>query len=165
MQFERDLERFLDHHPGAPAKAILATRLLMRAATLMRDRLDHALSAQGLTMREYLALAIISLNEEDSLRPSDLSVSLDATRTQITRLIDGLVAQGLVLRQPSAEDRRALHLRLSEIGRRRVASAAPAVHAAYQDAWGEAATLDPTLQALRGLNQRLQARAGSGDAA
>ncbi|MBV8617868.1 MAG: MarR family transcriptional regulator [Curvibacter sp.] len=156
MPFEQDIAHFLEHHPEAPGQAIVATRLLMRAATLMREHLDQALEPHGLAMRDYLALAIISLHEAQTLRPSDLSVSLDATRTQITRLIDGLVDKGLVLRLHSTEDRRALQLRLTEDGGRLVAAVAPQVHAAYQQAWADTGDLEATLQSLRRINQRLQ---------
>ena len=68
--------------------------------------------------------------------PSELSLSLDATRTQVTRLLDGLEARGLVQRQLSAHDRRSLELTLTPAGRDLLARAQPAAHAAYSEVWG-----------------------------
>ncbi|MDF1484342.1 MarR family transcriptional regulator [Ramlibacter sp. H39-3-26] len=169
MPFEDDLRRYLRRRPSAPAPAILATRLLMRAAALLRARMDAALAGQGLRMREYLALAFISLHKGQALRPSELSVSLDATRPQVTRLLDALGEQGLVERQAAADDRRALQLVLTEAGLRRLAACAPLVHEAYRDAWAGVPDLEPVLRDLRALNQCLlagqDATAGGGGAA
>ncbi|MDR0480161.1 MAG: MarR family transcriptional regulator, partial [Burkholderiaceae bacterium] len=106
MPFEDDLRRYLKRHAGAPVPAILATRLLMRAATMLSTCMEAALADEGISMRGYLALSSISLHKGEPLRPSDLSVSLDATRTQVTRLLDALTAQKLVMREPSPDDRR-----------------------------------------------------------
>jgi MarR family transcriptional repressor of emrRAB len=67
--------------------------------------------------------------------PSELGVAIDATRTQMTRLIDGLEARGLVQRKTSTQDRRSLELTLTAEGRALLERAAPAVHAAYGEAW------------------------------
>ena len=155
MALEDDLRRYLHERPGAPADAILATRLVMRAAAQLRTRMDAALAPDGLHMRDYLALAIIHLHRGASLRPSDLSVSLDATRTQITRLLDALARQGLVERLPATDDRRALELALTPAGEAKLAECAPRVHAAYREAWAGVAPLAPVLQGLRALNARL----------
>ena len=40
--------------------------------------------------------------------PSELGVAIDATRTQMTRLVDGLETRGLVQRHASTQDRRSL---------------------------------------------------------
>ncbi|HEY0202322.1 MAG TPA: MarR family transcriptional regulator [Burkholderiaceae bacterium] len=155
MSFEDDLQRYLRRRPSAPVPAILATRLLMRAAALLRLRMDQALAGQGLQMREYLALAFISLHKGEPLRPSELGISLDATRTQVTRLLDALAVRGLVQRQAAPDDRRALELVLTEAGVRTLAECAPLVHAAYREAWAGVPDLEAALSDLRALNQRL----------
>jgi len=155
MSFEDDLRRALERHAGAPVPEILATRLLLRAAALLRQRMDAALAHDGLDMRGYLALAAIALHEGRALRPSDLSVSLDATRTQVTRLLDALAAQKLVTRAPSREDRRALDLKLTAAGARKLARCMPKVHAVYAQAWSGVADCEQVARDLRALNARL----------
>jgi MarR family transcriptional repressor of emrRAB len=161
MSFEDDLRRSLERHPGAPVSEILATRLLMRAAALLRAHMDAALASEGLDMRGYLALAAISLYQGQALRPSDLSVSLDATRTQVTRLLDALAAQDLVTRAPSRQDRRALNLQLTVAGRRKLARCMPKVHTVYQQAWAQVADCAPVMRDLRALNACLLPDASS----
>jgi MarR family transcriptional repressor of emrRAB len=164
MSFEDDLRRSLERHAGAPVPEILSTRLLMRAAALLRVHMDAALVHEDLDMRCYLALATISLYRDQPLRPSDLSVSLDATRTQVTRLLDVLAQQKLIARAPSSEDRRALNLKLTAAGVRKLARCMPKVHAVYRQSWSGVADCTPVLRDLRALNARLLTDAPSGPA-
>jgi MarR family transcriptional repressor of emrRAB len=138
--------------------AILATRLLMRSATLLRANMEAALADEGISMRGYLALASISLHTGGALRPSDLSVSLDATRTQITRLLATLTEQNLVTRQPSPDDGRAFNLMLTPAGEQKLAHCRPKVHAMYRQAWANVADLAPVTRDLGALNARLVAQ-------
>jgi MarR family transcriptional repressor of emrRAB len=159
MSFEDELRRLLERQPGVPATEILATRLLMRAAALLRVRMDAALAGEDIDMRGYLAMAAISLHAGRALRPSYLSVSLDATRTQITRVLDALAGRGLVVRAPALEDGRALNLTLTAAGRRKLARCMPKVHAVYRQAWSGVADCEPMLRDLGALNAQLLASA------
>jgi MarR family transcriptional repressor of emrRAB len=162
MSFEDDLLRSPERYVGAPMPEILATRLLMRAAALLRVRMDAALAREGIDLRGYLALVVIALHAGQALRPSDLSVSLDATRTQVTRLLDVLAEHKLVARAPSSEDRRALNLKLTAAGGRKLARCMPKVHAVYRQSWSGVADCAPVLRDLRVLNAQLLADAPSG---
>jgi MarR family transcriptional repressor of emrRAB len=159
MTLESRLNRLLAGRPDPVAQAITASRLVLRSAHLLEARIDAALAPHGLTMREYLALILIADDAVEPLRPSDLSVTLDATRTQITRLLDTLERKGLAQRLPGpAGDRRSLHLAQTPAGAALLAAVAPAVHAAYLDAWapvGEAGTR-AVRDALDVLHNRLQ---------
>jgi MarR family transcriptional repressor of emrRAB len=155
MSFEDNLRRALERHADAPVPEILATRLLMRAAALLRSRMDAALADEDIDLRGYLALATIELYKTQALRPSDLSVSLDATRTQITRLLDALAEQQLVTRAPSPDDRRALNLALTAVGQRKLARCMPKIHALYRQVWSGVADCEPVARDLNALNAAL----------
>lgn len=155
MSFEDDLRRALMRHADAPVPEILATRLLMRAAGLVRARMDAVLASEGIGMHGYLALATIALHKDQALRPSDLSVSLDATRTQVTRLLDTLARQKWVTRAPAREDRRALNLALTTAGARKLARCMPKVHAAYRQVWSDVTDCAPVVRDLHALNAAL----------
>ncbi|WPB58585.1 MarR family winged helix-turn-helix transcriptional regulator [Xylophilus sp. GOD-11R] len=129
------LDRLLADRPAELADAIAASRMVFRVAHLLEARVDAALAPFELSMREYLALVLIADDAVEPLRPSDLSTTLDATRVQVTRLLDGLERKALVQRSPAKEDRRALQLALTKAGSRRLKEIAPAVHAAYQEGW------------------------------
>ena len=129
------LDRLLAGHPDTLVDVIAASRLLFRTAHLLAARIDAALAPLGIVMREYLALALIADDAVGPLRPSDLSTTLDASRTQITRLLDGLEKKGLVQRLPAKQDRRSLALAPTEAGGALLHKAAPMVHAAYLAGW------------------------------
>jgi MarR family transcriptional repressor of emrRAB len=135
MSLESRLDRLLAGRPAEVADAIAASRLLLRVAHLLEANVDAALAPHGIAMREYLALVLIADDAAEPLRPSDLSITLDATRTQITRLLDGLEKKGLAERRPGATDRRSLELTRTPAGTALAAAAAPAVHAAYLRSW------------------------------
>lgn len=91
--------------------------------------------------------------------PSELSATIDATRTQMTRLVDGLEARSLVRRQASAQDRRSLELTLTPAGRRLLERALPLVHAAYAEVWAPVGEngLTASTRVLNRLHQSLTA--------
>ena len=138
MSFDSRLDRLLDGRPADLVAAVTASRMVFRVAHLLEKRIDEALQPFGIGMRDYLALNLIADNAVEPLRPSDLGATLDATRTQITRLLDGLEAKGLARRLAGAADRRSLHLALTPAGKTLVRRAAAAVHPVYAAAWNEA---------------------------
>ncbi|WP_427306007.1 MarR family winged helix-turn-helix transcriptional regulator [Cupriavidus sp. H39] len=158
MSFEQRIHRFCASHPEAPRDLILASRLLLRTARLLRGHIDQALAAFELDMSQYLVLSMLAADEGDPSIPSELGATLDATRTQMTRLLDGLEARGLLRRRASASDRRSLELTLTPAGRRLLERAAPAVHAAYGETWAPlgAGGLASATRALTQLHQTLE---------
>jgi MarR family transcriptional repressor of emrRAB len=158
MSFEQRIDRFCASHPEAPRDLILASRLLLRTAKLLRDHINHTLASFELDLNQYLLLSMLSVDEQDRSMPSELGTTIDATRTQMTRLLDGLEARGLVRRQASSQDRRSLELTLTPAGRRLFERAAPQIHAAYAEAWaplGDSGLAGAT-RALNRLHQTLQ---------
>lgn len=157
MSFEDRIDRFCAAYPEAPRDLIVASRLLMRTARLLRAHIDQALAPFDLDMSQYLCLSMLAADEGQPSMPSELSTTLDATRTQMTRLLDGLEARGLLRRRASTQDRRSLELRLTAAGRSLVERAAPVVHAAYGEAWGPLGEtgLAGATRALAKLHQHL----------
>lgn len=135
MSFEGRIDRFCAEHPEAPRDLILASRLLLRSARLLRHHIERALAPHELDLSQYLVISMLAIDAGEPTMPSELGVTIDATRTQMTRLIDGLEARELVQRKPSEHDRRSLELRLTPAAHALLERAAPAVHAAYGEAW------------------------------
>ena len=127
MSLDSRLERILAGKPRQMVDAVAASRLLLHAAALLEQRVNQALAPFELLMKEYLALNLLADAVHEPLRPSSLSVSLDATRTQVTRLLDGLERRGLVVRSADALDRRSLKLRLTEAGAQMLERSVPIV--------------------------------------
>jgi len=132
------LDRLVASLPPRLADAVGASRLVLRLAAQIEQRLDTALAPEGITMRDYLALVLIADSEVEPLRPSDLGTTLDATRTQVTRLLDDLERRGLVQRLPGRGDRRTLELAQTPAAKELRERVASQVFAAYAEIWAEA---------------------------
>jgi MarR family transcriptional repressor of emrRAB len=117
------------------ANAIAASRFAFRLARALEAGIDQALAPLDIGMREYLALVLIADHAIEPLRPSDLRSTLDVTRTQITRLLDGLEQKKLVQRIPGREDRRSLSVSLTPAARALLRRATPKVCVVYAAAW------------------------------
>ena len=151
MSHDSRLDRILAGKPRRLRDAVSNSRLVIHTAHLLEQRIDAALAPFGLDMREYLALALLADSVHEPLRPSTLSSSLDATRTQITRLLDGLEHKGLIVRTADSQDRRSLQLAPTAAGAELLTQVVPVVHAAYEQVW-----LPLSAQGLSALNGQLR---------
>jgi DNA-binding MarR family transcriptional regulator len=92
--------------------------------------LPAALEAQlhrdeGLTLFEYLCLAMLSEAPERTLRMTALAARTNATLPRLSRVISGLERSGLVVREPCPEDGRATNAVLTAAGWDKIVQAAP----------------------------------------
>ncbi|MFT4173658.1 MAG: MarR family transcriptional regulator [Rhodocyclaceae bacterium] len=156
MSFEDRIDRFCERYPSAPKQPITASRLIFRVATHLDRHIDAALAPFGIDRRQYLLLAmLVSARDVSTITPSELGTTLDATRTQITRLLDALEAKSLVRRLHTRKDRRSLAIELTTTGSSLIGKAAPVVHAAYQEVWRglDTAQLGSLIEQLRLLDR------------
>ncbi|MCX7622008.1 MAG: MarR family transcriptional regulator [Acidimicrobiales bacterium] len=134
-------------------------RVFARLARLV----ERGLVSSGLSLAQYRVLAFLA-EERSAAAASKLADRMSVTRPTITALIDGLVAKGLVTRDPVPSDRRRVSVALTPEGRRCLTTADrgidaqlavltkhldPAEHAvaiAGAERWGDA--LDRALLAL-----------------
>jgi DNA-binding MarR family transcriptional regulator len=75
----------------------------------------------NLTIPQFRTLRFIQSNADPSL--SDLAEFLGLTLPSVSKLVDGLVKQELVIRHDSARDRRCLELEITPTGKKIVNSA------------------------------------------
>ena len=67
---------------------------------------------------QWMALFLISRQEGIGIK--ELAAQLGISSSAATQLVDSLVAKGMLLRQPSPDDRRALRLSLPEESRQKI---------------------------------------------
>lgn len=82
----------------------------------MRALDAELIAAHGITSRDYEVLLYLAQAPERKLPMSALAESTMLTRSGITRLIDGLVAGGLIERAACASDARVSYARLTDAG-------------------------------------------------
>lgn len=97
-----------------------------RAVVRLSRRLEVALAEVDLTLSQYRVLVFLANGES---RPSRIAPNVNVTRPTVTALVDGLVARGLVDRQPDETDRRRVRHRVTPAGDRALGEADRAVEA------------------------------------
>lgn len=103
-----------------------AWRGLIDVFSDVRASLEAELVDQfDLTEGDYGVLAALSETDGQGLRMCDLADQLHLTPGGLTRRLDGLVARGLVVREPSTEDRRVVLAALTDAGMAMLEKAAP----------------------------------------
>lgn len=89
-------------------------RMIHALYVLLDDGDRRTLQPLGLTIPQYRVLLL--LNKRDGLRLTTLSEHLIRAKSTITRIVDQLEQQGLVVRTSDLEDRRAQRVLLTDKG-------------------------------------------------
>ena len=118
-----------------PDQRIVAWRLFMESAGSLIALIDSAVQqAAQLSIHEFDVL----LNLDDAggrLRMGELATAITFSKSGLTRLIDRLVAAGLVQREAVPEDRRATEVVLTSAGSARLRLARAADKRVVYDNW------------------------------
>jgi DNA-binding MarR family transcriptional regulator len=102
---------------GLHGTALDAWRSYLQSHASILRVLDADLVAEhGMTSRDYEVLLYLSQAEDRRLPMSALAESTMLTRSGITRLVDGLVACGLIERMSCQSDARISYARLTDVG-------------------------------------------------
>jgi DNA-binding MarR family transcriptional regulator len=102
---------------GLEGAALEAWRSYLQShATIVRVLDAELIAEHGMTTRDYEVLLYLSQAPDRRLPMSALAESTMLTRSGITRLIDGLVAGGLVERVSCPNDARVSYARLTDAG-------------------------------------------------
>lgn len=89
-----------------------------RTAYLMRSRATRELASRGIDVTPEEWVILRRLAERDGRSQGEIADATIRDRTTVTRLIDGMVAKGLVHREPDPDDRRVVCAWLTRRGRR-----------------------------------------------
>ena len=89
---------------------------MLRAADGVRRRMAGVLAEAGLTLQQYNVLRILRGARPDPLPTLEIADRMIERTPGITRLLDGLARKGLVDRERSTEDRRAVLCRITPAG-------------------------------------------------
>lgn len=89
----------------------------MRAHASAMIAIEARLKADGLPALEWYDV-LLELETSGALRPRDLQAQLLLAQSNLSRLLDRMVAAGVVERRPCTEDRRGQLVAISTAGRR-----------------------------------------------
>jgi len=104
-----------------------AWEAFFRATRRARGRATGPLEGTVLSLAQYQLLE--ALRGAAELPVSDLAASAGVAPPTATRMLDALVRDGLAVRTPCTDDRRVVHIALTDAGREAVAEAAERVAA------------------------------------
>jgi DNA-binding MarR family transcriptional regulator len=96
---------------------------LQSHASIVRELDAELVAAHAMTTRDYEVLLYLAQAPERKLPMSALATSTMLTRSGITRLVDGLVAAGLIERMACDTDARVSYARLTDLGYERLRGA------------------------------------------
>lgn len=134
-------------------------RAFLRAHARVARRLDEDLRTRhGLSLQEYETLLHLAEAPDRRLRMGRLADSLLLSKSGVTRLIDRLVDDGLVLRTSCSSDARGAEASLTETGLGRLRAAAPTHLDGIRDHFFdaiEAADLPVVERAMDAISDRL----------
>ncbi|MET9342761.1 MarR family transcriptional regulator [Nonomuraea sp. NPDC003804] len=88
-------------------------------------RMTPALTAAGLSDVDFGTLIRLARSPQQSLRMGDLAAQTGLSTSGVTRVVDRLERDGLVVRQACATDRRASYAALTEKGEQRLQEILP----------------------------------------
>ncbi|WP_182045872.1 MarR family winged helix-turn-helix transcriptional regulator [Curtobacterium sp. ME26] len=89
--------------------AKVAVDALLRLQHAEEQQLEQARTESGLTKNEFLTVRYMLQAHRDgrAMGPKDLAVMLNVSNASVTKIVDGLVAKGDIVRVPHPTDRRA----------------------------------------------------------
>ncbi len=103
-----------------------AWRAFVAVSLVVNAELEAELeSAHGFSLGEYGVLAYLSESPGQRLRMTELAGELHLSPSGLTRRLDHLVREGLVVREACPTDRRVVYAVLTAAGRERLEAAAP----------------------------------------
>ncbi|MBC7789470.1 MAG: MarR family transcriptional regulator [Anaerolineae bacterium] len=95
--------------------------LIQRTASELNQEVSELLKPYGVTPAKYNVLRILRGARDCGLACGGVAERMVTRDPDVTRLLDGLEAQGLVARSRESEDRRVVTVRISEEGLRLLA--------------------------------------------
>ena len=96
---------------------------LQSHASILRELDAELIAEHGMTTRDYEVLLYVAQAPDRRLPMSALAARTMLTRSGITRLVDGLVAAGLIERVSCSEDARVSYAELTDAGFRKLRDA------------------------------------------
>ncbi|TJZ68593.1 MarR family transcriptional regulator [Chitiniphilus eburneus] len=135
LPVEEKINRVCMRLPCADRQHVVLTQLFKHIHGRLHERMNVVLREHNVNPVSFTALTMLYSAPDTVLNPSDLADSTGESRANVTRICDELVARGLLSREPNAEDRRRIDLRLAPDGSALVEALLPTlqsrVHSTY----------------------------------
>ncbi len=111
-------ERLTTYAPAGCSQAVCSMEALvwlLRANSAVHEALNENLHPYGISLAQYNLLAVLKHVQGHRLPMSEIGARMHVTRTNITKLADGLEKAGYLTRVHCADDRRVVYAELSDL--------------------------------------------------
>lgn len=119
------LRRFAERYEGVDSDAVIQFLNILSIGADLTEALDGFLATYGLLQGRWWVLLLLMREPNLTSTPSILAEKAGVTRATMTRLINGLVRDGLVSRQEDRNDRRSYTVGLTETGQAKLDEVMP----------------------------------------
>lgn len=109
--------QWLAHGWSGPDRGMSVVISIMRAQQIVLGRVEETVRPYGLSYARYELLTLLSFSRTGELPLSRIGERLQVHPASVTGAVDKLEQQGLVVRVPHPEDRRAVLARITDRGR------------------------------------------------
>ena len=134
-KIEQAIDTIGKRYPGSPRQEIILYRLFCHVLSRLTCELNNKIKPFGINESTWIALLALYSKADQALYPSDISDTLDFSRTNATRVSDELVKQGWCVRVSCCEDRRKVQLKLTPEGVALVESVIPVARVGMMEQW------------------------------
>ncbi|MBN8526797.1 MAG: MarR family transcriptional regulator [Planctomycetes bacterium] len=115
---DQELKALAKRYPDLDAEAAAAFLAFLRTACDIFQASEEHFARNGMSCGRFTVLALLNRHGDGTLTPSQIADACGVTRATITGLLDNLEQERLIRRERSASDRRTMHVRLTDEGRR-----------------------------------------------
>ncbi len=98
---------------------------ILRIGTELAESLDRFLATHGLLQGRWWVLILLMREDNLTSTPSELAEKAGVSRATMSGLIDGLLRDGLVVRQEGNKDRRSYSIQLAAAGQEKLDEVMP----------------------------------------
>ncbi|AFJ02227.1 Transcriptional regulator, MarR family [Methylophaga frappieri] len=153
------LGRFAERYPEANIESVLAFLTLLHTGTALTQALNQYLAKYDLLQGRWWVLILLMRESDFRATQSKLAEKAGVSRATMTGLLDGLLRENLITREPATTDRRQVMIRLTEAGQARLDSLMPGYYQHVSDIMGclSPVQLQSLQEAMRLLNQQRDA--------
>ena len=127
LMMDEGIGRVRDVFAEMPATESALARLLLMVGTRLQEEQAHLLKPHKLNDSDFLTLMILFSRPDGSSTPGELCEFTSQGPTNMTRIANALVKRGLIVRNPSEEDRRRVLIHITPAGRRFVRQVLPSM--------------------------------------
>lgn len=106
-----------ERYPDIDSSAMFPYLHFLRTSAELVQYVDKMLGAHGMAMGRMSVMMTLHIDPAGTSTPGQIAERCGVTAATITRLVDGLLADGLVERTADAVDRRSLRVTITDKGR------------------------------------------------